>query len=297
MHGILLLDKPVGGSSNHALQRAKRLYNARKAGHTGSLDPLASGMLPVCFGEATKLSGYLLNADKGYQTQMTLGVTTDSGDADGQVVSCLPVPELDEIRFDEICAQFTGPLLQVPPMVSAIKINGRRLYQLAREGKTVPREPRSVVIHALQVQAFDGLSATLAVRCSKGTYIRSLVTDIGAALGCGAHVTSLRRTFVSPFEDAPMQTFDTLETLANLEQLDAQLLPVDAGLDHLPKAIVQIDKVAAFQLGQSVSNSAQVESVGEQHSCRVYSSAGLFLGLGEPTPDGRIAPRRVLQWN
>lgn len=221
VHGILLLDKPSGGSSNHALQRAKRLFGAAKAGHTGSLDPLATGMLPICFGEATKLSAFLLDADKGYETTLKLGVTTNSADADGETVLERPVPAyLDRATFEEICARFTGPIMQIPPMVSAIKIDGQRLYKLARQGKEVDRPPRPVVIHSLDVLSFSGDTARLAVRCSKGTYIRSLVTDIGEAIGCGAHVTTLRRTFVSPFEQAPMITIETLEQM--VAQLSAE---------------------------------------------------------------------------
>ncbi len=215
VHGILLLDKPNGGSSNHALQRAKRLFGASKAGHTGSLDPLATGMLPICFGEATKLSAFLLDADKGYETTLKLGVTTNSADSDGEVLETRQVPEdLTAERFAQVCERFVGDLMQVPPMVSAIKIDGQRLYKLAREGKEVERPPRPVTIFSLEVLSFSGDSARLSVRCSKGTYIRSLVTDIGEALGCGAHVTALRRTFVCPFEQYPMVSIETLEQMA-----------------------------------------------------------------------------------
>ncbi len=221
VHGILLLDKPSGGSSNHALQKAKRLFGAAKAGHTGSLDPLATGMLPICFGEATKLSAFLLDADKGYETTLKLGITTNSADADGEVVQERPVPaDLDRAAFEKICAQFMGPIMQVPPMVSAIKIDGKRLYKLAREGIEVDRPPRPVTIHSLEVLSFSGDTARLAVCCSKGTYIRSLVTDIGEAIGCGAHVSALRRTFVSPFEQMPMISIETLEQM--MAQLSAE---------------------------------------------------------------------------
>ncbi len=262
VHGILLLDKPAGGSSNHALQRAKRIFGAKKAGHTGSLDPLATGMLPICFGEATKLSAFLLDADKGYETTLQLGVTTNSADADGEVVETLPVPgDLTLASFSEFCKRFTGPLQQVPPMVSAIKIDGQRLYKLAREGKQVDRPARAVVIHELEILAFTGTTARLAVRSSKGTYIRSLVTDIGEAIGCGAHVTELRRTFVSPFDTSfPMVSIDALEQIvaaadgdseAAEAQLDSLLLPLDAGLAHLPAVIIDETGEAAFQRGQS----------------------------------------------
>lgn len=312
VHGILLLDKPSGGSSNHALQRVKRLFNARKAGHTGSLDPLATGMLPICLGEATKLSAFLLDADKGYETTLQLGVTTNSADSDGKILETRPLPDgLDVTRFEQVCAQFHGPLQQIPPMVSAIKIDGQRLYKLAREGKEIDRPARSIVIHDLQVLEFSGESARLSVRCSKGTYIRSLVTDIGEALGCGAHVTQLRRTYVSPFEQFSMNPIDRLESLAGqtaeeglsenpelMGKLDALLLPLDAGLEHLPSAIIAPQGFSAFQRGQSAD--CQSVSVGESGlfaSCRVYDNAGRMVGLGELSEScEQVAPRRVLQW-
>jgi len=214
VHGILLLDKPAGGSSNQMLQRVKRLYGANKAGHTGSLDPLATGMLPICFGEATKISAFLLEADKGYETTLRLGVTTNSADADGEVLQTRPIPDsLTAQTFRQVCEGFLGAQQQVPPMVSAIKIDGQRLYKLAREGKTVERPARDVIIHQLDVLAFSGDTARLSVRVSKGTYIRSLVADIGEAIGCGAHVTALRRTFVSPFEQQPMLALSTLQQM------------------------------------------------------------------------------------
>lgn len=317
VHGILLLDKPAGGSSNHALQRVKRIFNARKAGHTGSLDPLATGMLPICFGEATKLSAFLLDADKGYETTLQLGVTTNSADSDGEVLETRPLPDdLSHERFEQVCARFLGPLQQIPPMVSAIKIDGQRLYKLAREGKEVDRPPRSIVIHDLYVLEFSGQTARLAVRSSKGTYIRSLVTDIGDALGCGAHVTKLRRTHVSPFEQYPMTRVDVLESIvaeSNYEdlaqdhvamaKLDALLLPLDAGLQHLPSAVINQVGLGAFGRGQSANclsssaTSRQRES-GLFASCRVYDEAGRMVGLGELSEScEQVAPRRVLQWD
>lgn len=338
VHGILLLDKPPGGSSNHALQRAKRLYGAAKAGHTGSLDPLATGMLPICFGEATKLAAFLLDADKGYETTLKLGATTNSADADGEVTEVRDVPEdLDEAQFKSICERFTGALQQVPPMVSAIKIDGQRLYKLAREGKEVERPARSVVIHSLEVLSFSGASAKLSVRCSKGTYIRSLVTDIGEAIGCGAHVVSLRRTFVSPFEQFPMLTMEALEQMiqgVELERshvdgmsesdeaepnsssetaqaltsnpdasayypaLDALLLPLDAGLKHIPKAALDEVGKHAFLHGNAASCAFMEPEVGDGSELlrRVYDEQGKLLGLGDFENAGTVSPRRVLQW-
>ncbi|MFK8080629.1 MAG: tRNA pseudouridine(55) synthase TruB [Granulosicoccus sp.] len=318
VHGILLLDKPAGGSSNHALQRAKRLFGAAKAGHTGSLDPLATGMLPICFGEATKLAGFLIDADKGYETTLKLGVTTNSADADGQVLETREVPPtLDQSQFEEICQRFIGPIMQVPPMVSAIKIDGKRLYKLAREGKEVERPARPVVIHELEVLAFSGDSARLAVRCSKGTYIRSLITDIGEAIGCGAHVSALRRTFVSPFGQYPMISLETLErmmaavsddagdavvdTAALWPALDALLLPPDAGLEHLARVTLDEAGNTAFLHGNSASCivDQQPEKRADRQSeplCRVYDIDGKLMGLGELGDSGTVSPRRVLQW-
>ena len=300
VHGILLLDKPSGGSSNHALQRAKRLFDAKKAGHTGSLDPLATGMLPICFGEATKLSAFLLHADKGYETTMQLGVTTDSADADGEVLETRPVPsDLTEEQFRAVCAKFKGPLQQIPPMVSAIKIDGKRLYKLAREGIEVERPARSIIIHELEVLSFSGTSARLSVKCSKGTYIRSLVTDIGDAIGCGAHVAELRRTFVSPFEQRPMIEMAALESVGEQGQssLDELLLPLDAGLAHLCSVQISVEGIAAFRLGQSPGCQVlQQAHSRDELMCRVYDSDGVMLGLGELSESGeQVAPRRVLQ--
>ena len=313
VHGILLLDKPSGGTSNHALQRVKRLFNARKAGHTGSLDPLATGMLPVCFGEATKLSAFLLDADKGYETTLKLGVSTNSADSDGQVLETRPLPQgLDLHRFKQVCAQFLGHQQQIPPMVSAIKIDGQRLYKLAREGKDIERPSRSVLIHELKVLSFSGDQARLAVKCSKGTYIRSLVSDIGEALHCGAHVTQLRRTYVSPFEQKAMISLDTLERMAvristdapventqRFDAIDALLLPLDAGLDHLPRATIDEQDLLAFRRGQTTHCRLVSRGItGQLDSCRVYDGRARLLGLGElDNTCEQVAPRRVLQWD
>jgi tRNA pseudouridine55 synthase len=304
VHGILLLDKPSGGSSNHALQRAKRVFDAKKAGHTGSLDPLATGMLPICFGEATKLSAFLLHADKGYETTMQLGLTTDSADADGEVLQTRLVPEdLSEEKFKSICKKFKGHLQQIPPMVSAIKIDGKRLYKLAREGIVVDRPARSIIIHELEVLSFSGTTARLSVKCSKGTYIRSLVTDIGEAIGCGAHVAELRRTFVSPFEQRTMIEMGSLELMSEepKSSLDELLLPLDAGLAHLCAVQISEEGIATFRRGQSpeclVLQPPQFETVsGTDSLCRVYDKDSVLLGLGELSETGEhVAPRRVLQ--
>jgi tRNA pseudouridine55 synthase len=274
-----LLDKPSGGSSNHALQRAKRVFDAKKAGHTGSLDPLATGMLPVCFGEATKLSAFLLHADKGYETTMQLGVTTNSAD----------------------------PQKKIPRLFSVKKFAAKRLYKLAREGIEVDRPARSIIIHELEVLSFSGTTARLSVKCSKGTYIRSLVTDIGEAIGCGAHVAELRRTFVSPFEQRSMIEMGTLEAMSEGPKslLDELLLPLDAGLAHLCAVQISEEGIATFARGQSpeclVLQKAQSEAnsgagPGADSLCRVYDQDGVLLGLGELSETGeQVAPRRVLQ--
>lgn len=294
VHGLILLDKPAGGSSNKALQKAKWLLKAKKAGHTGSLDPLATGMLPLCFGEATKLSQYFLNADKGYETTLQLGVTTDSADADGEVVETRPVPVLSSDEFEAVCAKFRGLIQQVPPMVSALKVDGKRLYKLAREGITVERKARDVTINTLEVTAFDPESgiASLRVDCTKGTYIRSIVTDIGDAIGCGAHVTALRRTHVSPFHGAEMVS---LEDLENEPDPTRFLMPMDSGLDHIPAAKLSVIGVAAFHNGQPGSGEQVSSGTAETELVRIYDSEDQFIGLGTPNGEGLWRPKRVLQ--
>lgn len=298
LHGILLFDKPAGGSSNQVLQRVRRLFDANKAGHTGSLDPLATGMLPICFGEATKLASFLIDSAKGYETTLQLGVTTDSADADGDVLEEKPIPStLDRAELERICAGFVGDQMQIPPMVSAIKINGQRLYKLAREGITVERKPRPVTFHSIKVLSFDGDNATLSVACSKGTYIRALVTDIGDAIGCGAHVQELRRTFVAPFESHVMWSESQLTEHADADSL---LLPMDAGLDHMPRQSLDEDGVKAFLHGQPVTpvgDETEIihtdQALGEL--CRIYGSQNQLIGLGTYAEQGKIAPKRVLQ--
>ena len=298
LHGILLFDKPAGGSSNQVLQRVRRQFDANKAGHTGSLDPLATGMLPICFGEATKLASFLIDSAKGYETTLQLGVTTDSADADGDVLEEKPVPgDLDRETFERLCAAFVGDQLQIPPMVSAIKVNGQRLYKLAREGITVERKPRPVTFHSIRVISFDGDRATLSVACSKGTYIRSLVTDIGDAIGCGAHVRALRRTFVAPFEGLPMWTESQLSEHTDPDSL---LLPMDAGLEHMPLERLDEASVSAFHHGQSVTPIADPDEISPIDQvlgdvCRIYDSQNQLLGLGTYAEHGKIAPKRVLQ--
>ena len=291
VNGILVLDKPVGMGSNEVLQRVKRLYRARKAGHTGSLDRLASGLLPICFGEATKLSGYLLNADKHYVATFQLGVTTSTGDAEGEVVSRRPVPELADSTIDRAVARFRGEIEQIPPMHSALKHKGKRLYQLAHEGIVVERQPRPITIHRFDVLRVDGERIDVEVLCSKGTYIRTLAEDLGEVLGCGASVAALRRVGAGPFEAAAMIELTAVESLADAgrDALDAVLRPMEAAVSQWPG--VRLPEGVAFYLrkGQPVL----VPHSPTEGWVRIHSEGAGFIGVGEVLDDGRIAPRRL----
>jgi tRNA pseudouridine55 synthase len=291
--GIILLDKPRGFTSNAALQKVRWLLNAEKAGHTGSLDPLATGVLPLCFGEATKFSQYLLDADKAYETVAQLGVTTTTADAEGEVIERKPV-NISQAQLEAVLPQFRGDLQQVPPMYSALKRDGQPLYKLARAGEVVEREPRSVTIARLDLLSLEADRARLAVSCSKGTYIRTLVEDIGRELGCGAHVAELRRTQAGPFDLSRTVTLEELEQAhadGGPEALDAFLLPVDSGLEHWP--LLQLSEHSAFYWlhGQPV-RAPQAPQFG---MLRVQDHNGRFIGIGEVSDDGRIAPRRLIR--
>jgi tRNA pseudouridine55 synthase len=229
INGVLLLDKPLGITSNAALQEVKRLFRAAKAGHTGSLDPLANGLLPICFGEATKMSAFLLDADKRYWVRVRLGVKTTTADAEGEVVEERPVPDLTAEQLEPVLQEFRGRISQLPPMYSAVKHQGRRLYELARQGKQVERTPRDITIYSLENRGIDGNYLTLEVHCSKGTYVRTLAEDIGMRLGCGAHVKELRRTQVGPLHDRDCVTLDCLREAAgeSLASIDEFILPVE----------------------------------------------------------------------
>lgn len=291
--GVLLLDKDTGESSNRALQKVRHLYGAAKAGHTGSLDPLATGMLPVCLGEATKVSGFLLDADKHYRVACRLGERTDTADADGEVIETSPVPALDEGRIREALNRFTGDIEQVPPMYSALKHQGRRLYELARSGEEVERKPRKVRIFSLALERFDDRTLVMDVRCSKGTYVRTLVEDVAAALGTLAHVTELRRLGVGPYEKRPMFTFAELEArlaAGDHQALDELLLPVDSAISDWPVISLDADMSFYMRRGQSVL----VPRAPTEGRVRLYTDAGEFLGIGEVADDGRIAPKRLL---
>lgn len=284
--GVLLLDKPVGLSSNDALQKARRLFSAAKGGHTGTLDPLASGLLPLCFGEATKFSADLLDADKTYEATVKLGVTTDSGDAEGTVTATRPV-DVSEADVLAALPRFTGAILQVPPMHSALKRGGRPLYELARKGIEVEREARPVTIYAIELHSFEGDSLSLRVKCSKGTYIRVLAADLGEALGCGAHLSALRRTGVGDLDLADGITLAALEAMAE-EQRPAGLQPVDALLQSLPAA--HLDELAA----QRFHHGNPVQWKGDTGRYRVYAD-GRLAGMGELGSDGQLKPRRLVQ--
>jgi len=291
VNGILVLDKPIGMGSNEALQRVKRMYRARKAGHTGSLDRLASGLLPICFGEATKLSGYLLNADKHYVATFLLGVTTTTGDAEGEVVSRRDVPVLSATLIERVAAGFRGEIEQIPPMHSALKHRGKRLYQLAHEGIVVERQPRRISIHRLEVPRFDRETIDVEVLCSKGTYIRTLAEDFGEALGCGASVVALRRIGAGPFIASDMVELETVESMAvqGLQTLDASLLSMEAAVSGWPS--VRLPEGVAFYLrkGQPV----QVPHSPTEGWVRIHTERAGFIGVGEVLDDGRIAPRRL----
>lgn len=285
--GVLLLDKPIGLTSNDALQKARRLFSAAKGGHTGTLDPMATGLLPLCFGEATKFSADLLNADKTYEALVKFGVTTDSGDAEGNVIATATVNvEKDDIF--RVLLQFTGDILQTPPMHSALKRDGRPLYELARQGIVVEREARAVTIHAINFLDFSGDVLSIRVACSKGTYIRVLATDIGNALGCGAHLIGLRRTEVADLNLANTVTLAELEALDESQRLE-RLQPVDALLLSLPILAVEGEASERFRHGNPIDLSEAVSG-----KIRVYAGERL-IGVGEPGSDGRLWPKRLVQ--
>ena len=293
LNGILLLNKPTGISSNAALQKTLRLFKARKGGHTGSLDPLASGMLPICFGEATKISTYLLDAGKAYSVSVKLGITTDTGDADGEVVEQKPLTDFDRIKLESVLTQFRGEIDQVPPMYSALKHQGQRLYKLARRGESIERKPRRVSITRLELTRCEEDTFSLYVECTKGTYIRSLAVDIGEALGCGAHVTRLHRDWVAPFQAQPMYAFEQFESDSDnaVELLDRLLLPLDAGL-QLPVIALSQDNANRLLMGQVVSDdTAQVPD----SLFTVYGEDNRFLGIGVCKLPGRLAPKRLVR--
>ena len=291
VNGILLLDKPVGITSNKALQLARRLLNARKGGHTGSLDPIATGVLPLCFGQATRISGLLLESSKQYEVGIRLGVATDSGDWSGTVLSRKPV-EYDAAALDKALSRFRGEIRQTPPMFSALKQNGQRLYELARKGLEVQREPRVVTVHNLSIQRVEGDYLELQVHCSRGFYIRSLAMDLGNELNCGGHVECLRRTAVHEFRIDQCVDLERLEALQSADSRRDLLVPVDQALEGLPKIELSEYDAVAFCQGQSVSCSQPSGDYSDRGLVRLYSANNRFLGIGQMTA-GKIAPRKV----
>lgn len=289
INGILLLDKPIGFSSNQALQKIKWLLKAAKAGHTGTLDPLATGLLPLCFGEATKFAHFLTDADKTYIATIKLGATTTTGDAEGEVLSTSPV-NVSRSEFEQACQQFTGEISQTPPMYSALKFEGKALYEYARAGVEIERQARLVTIHSIEVNSFAGHVAVVTVTCSKGTYIRTLAEDIGKQLGCGAHLIGLRRTATADYKIAQAVTLEQFEAMSEEERL-AALAPPDSAVHYLPA--ITLDDDGAFYLlqGQAVWRSGAIPS----GLLRLYNEQQVFLGLGELQDDGKIAPKRLMQ--
>lgn len=296
--GIVLLDKPLGISSNDLLQNVKRLFRANKAGHTGALDPLATGMLPVCLGEATKFSQHLLEADKRYRVTARLGERTDTSDAEGQTVSVRPV-SLDKARLEAALNHFRGESSQVPSMFSALKHQGRPLYEYARKGITVEREARPIHVYDLQLHRWDLTEVELEIHCSKGTYIRTIIDDFGERLGCGAHVTALRRLAVARYPSERMVTLASLQAIAAdapeapeiLAQLDALLLPMDSAVADMPAVNLPSDLAARVRLGQTVAVTTQPQ---DGLVRLTEGDAGRFFGIGEIAAPGRLTPRRLI---
>ena len=290
VHGILLLDKRLGVSSNRALQEVRRLFNANKAGHTGSLDPLATGLLPLCFGEATKVSALMLDDDKRYRVTVQLGVMTDTGDAEGVVIDTKPVPDLSIADIGLCLEAFTGEIEQVPPMYSALKHQGKKLYELAREGKTIERPARRIHIFELTLLDFADDRLTLEVGCSKGTYIRSLAEDIGHALGCCGTVAALRRLSAGQFSIAEARTIEELSAMDEQDLLNS-LIAVDKPLAAIPPVCLSEAQATCIRYGQSIAFQYP-----EPGTVRLYHDA-VFLGLGEMLLDGKIAPKKLFNLN
>ncbi len=299
--GMLVIDKPRGQSSNAVLQHARRLYGARKAGHTGSLDPLATGVLPLCFGEATKFSRYLLEADKAYMVTALLGVSTSTGDAGGEVISIGSTSHVTQDQLNHVLAKFVGNIHQLPPKLSAVKFKGRPLYKWARRGVVVDRIARMVEIYHLHLLKWQGSSLTLYVRCSKGTYIRSLIEDLGHALGCGgAHVVALRRTQAGSFalhQSVSLMTLEQVYENAGVCALDRLLLPAASAVSHWPEITVPSSMAHFLLQGQPVKLNTLTQSAGAANGLgwvRIVKQSQEFIGIGEVLEDGRLVPRRMI---
>jgi tRNA pseudouridine55 synthase len=301
VQGILLLDKPIGLTSNAALQRAKHLFKIKKgqikAGHTGSLDPIASGVLPICFGEGTKLSQFLLESDKSYYVVAKLGEQTTTGDSEGEVIQSNPIINITEERVKTVMSKYLGEIDQIPPMFSAIKFKGKPLYELARRGIEVERQPRRVTIFSLRLEAVEETQIIFHMHCSKGTYVRTLVEEIGKDLGCGAHVIGLRRTHVSPYQGASIYTLSALEEMTETgrhEDLLACLLPIETAVQSFPALILPVATAFYLRTGQSVRTILPFEANTANVFVRLYDESGQFLGVGETTSDGRVKPYRLI---
>jgi tRNA pseudouridine55 synthase len=294
INGVLLLDKPEGMTSNKALQEVKFLFKAAKAGHTGSLDPLATGLLPICFGEATKLSAFLLDADKRYQVKVKLGEITTTADAEGEVVETADPSGVTEAALSETLSEFLGEQQQLPPMYSAIKHKGERLYKLARQGIEVEREPRTIHIRSIDLLSFDLPEFEIDVRCSKGTYVRTLAEDIGKRLGCGAYVSGLRRTGVGPYDDHAMLTLEAIQNAygeRRFAEMDQWLLPLESALAEWPEVALSADAAFYMKQGQPIL----VPNAPTSGWVRLYANKNDFLGVGQILEDGRVAPKRLMQ--
>jgi tRNA pseudouridine55 synthase len=295
LDGILLLDKPPGLSSNQALQRVRHLFRADKAGHTGSLDPLATGLLPVCFGEATKIAGLLLGSRKAYETTAVLGLTTDSDDADGAPLLAREVPDgLDDARIEAALVPLRGAIRQRAPIYSALKQGGEPLYARARRGEAIEAPERDVVVHRLQVLGREANRIHLLVECGSGTYVRSLVRDLGEHLGCGAHVGALRRLWVDPFTTPRMFTLDELQGIAEQGEaaLEACLLPIEAGLSGFPRVLLDAAQARRLGQGQRISLAGDVTA----ECVAIHDETGRVLGLGEVDAEGILRPGRLFTW-
>ena len=292
VNGILLLNKSAGVSSNQSLQKVKRIYNAKKAGHTGSLDVPATGLLPICFGEATKVSEYLLRSDKKYFARCRLGETTTTGDAEGDLLERKQIPPSNKLKLEEVLENFIGEIKQTPPMFSALKHQGVRLYKLAYKGISVERKSRCIKIYKINLLNRGSDFFDIEVTCSKGSYIRTLVEDIGKKIGCGAHVLTLNRKISGPFHESDSITLEEIENIArnNPVALSDLLLPMDTALKDIPQIQLKNEEVFSITRGQSINTNGS-------HKCgklRMYDSSRQFIGLGEITKDGRVSPKRLI---
>jgi len=288
--GVVLLDKPLGLSSNQAMQRVKHLYQAEKAGHTGSLDPLATGLLPICLGEATKFANFLLDADKSYLATVKLGITTTSADAEGEVIAQKPV-NVTLQQVESVLHQFIGDIEQTPPIYSALKVDGKPLYAYARAGQEVEIKSRYVSIHQIHLEHFEADELVFTVICSKGTYIRTLAQDIGAKLGCGAHLKGLRRLTSGTFDLQDALPLEVLSELS-LAELDAKLLPIDIKIQHLPMLTLNSEQTDIIQHGQAIKPELDILS---NEFIRLYDISGEFIGLAQKQTDGKLHPKRLLR--